>query len=155
MQDALIALRKKLNLTQQQFSDAVGVTMISVSRWETTRPPSGVSLAQLQRFARESGAMEIAQVFQQAGDEDRLKYFFPVIPSPELAVRELRIALHRNPSPARRRAYLAVLRALSRAHGTLLDQPHREDESADRVEWSDTQMNLEWLLKHEEKEGTK
>lgn len=66
VQEALINLRVKLGLTQQDVADALDVTQISVCRWETCRPPSGWSLAMLANWAREEKAEEVAQVFEQA-----------------------------------------------------------------------------------------
>lgn len=66
VQLALRGLREKLGLTQQQFSEALGVTMVTVCRWETSRPPSGYSLIRLVMFSQRSGASEEAELFQKA-----------------------------------------------------------------------------------------
>ncbi len=129
-------------MTQQQFAQALGVSVIAVSRWETSRPPTGYSLAQLDKFARDSGAMEIARVFQLHLDAERPKHFFETpLPPDEQALRELRLAAQED---GRRKAlYVSALRALAKAHGALRCRDY------DKSAWSETQKNLEWVLKHE------
>jgi len=44
-------LRKKLNLTQQQLADKVGVTRVTVARWEAeAKRPSNLAKRELQRL---------------------------------------------------------------------------------------------------------
>jgi transcriptional regulator with XRE-family HTH domain len=175
VQKALTQLRKSLGMTQQELSERLGVILNSVSRWESSRPPSGHSLWQLQRFARDVGAPEIAAIFQRAIDQENPKHTFtlPMPPDTE-ALAELRAAAHhfeaaqsesseedgglwaaREALSRRvRTAYVAALRGLQYQHAVLLSLPFDEDEwyaGTLRI-WENTQKDLEWLLKHEEKD---
>jgi transcriptional regulator with XRE-family HTH domain len=153
VQKALIQLRKMRGMTQQQFSEAVGVTMISVNRWETSRPPTGPSLWRLVKYALDSGAFEIAAVFQRAADKS-----LPIPPpnrADEQALKELRHAAQYD--PALRERYLAVLRKLATAHAELMNMSWSEEIQLqlglEWEDWEETQKDLEWMLKHVKKEG--
>ena len=66
VQEAVIELRRNLNLTQQMLALQMGKAMMTVSRWERFRPPTGRSLEELESFARRVGQIELARVFQGA-----------------------------------------------------------------------------------------
>lgn len=51
LSDAVAALRKRMGLTQPQFAALLKVTLVTVARWETTRPPSGDTLIVLRRLS--------------------------------------------------------------------------------------------------------
>jgi transcriptional regulator with XRE-family HTH domain len=70
MQQAVVDLRQRLNLTQRELAAALGVTTVSVCRWETSRSPSGASLVQLAAFARSSGENDLANTFTQSFSEE-------------------------------------------------------------------------------------
>jgi hypothetical protein len=70
VQEALYMLRCHLDLSQAALGKRLGVTNISVARWETSRPPSGIALLQLGVFAVLKGHFEIAKVFRDALREE-------------------------------------------------------------------------------------
>lgn len=47
----LIAMRKRLRLTQSALGHVMGFGQITVAHWESDRPPSGKSLVALVEFA--------------------------------------------------------------------------------------------------------
>jgi transcriptional regulator with XRE-family HTH domain len=60
-QQAVIDLRRALNLTQQKLANLMGKSMVTVARWESSRPPTGASLYELLLFAHRHGQEEIAR----------------------------------------------------------------------------------------------
>lgn len=62
--DGLRELRQALGLTQQQLSERLKVTVTTVARWETTRPPRILRLAQIERLARMNNKDILAGLFQ-------------------------------------------------------------------------------------------
>jgi transcriptional regulator with XRE-family HTH domain len=70
VQLAIISLRKRLGLTQRKLALALDVTVVTTCRWETSRPPSGASLAQLADFARSAGEAEIANIFNESFSQE-------------------------------------------------------------------------------------
>lgn len=52
---ALKAKRKKLGMTQEQFAKAVGVTRISIARWEAGTWPIPATVAKLTQFLTKEG----------------------------------------------------------------------------------------------------
>jgi transcriptional regulator with XRE-family HTH domain len=153
VQSALISLRERLHMTQQQLAQKLSVSTVSVCRWETSRPPTGLSLQTLARFAEESDAREEAAVLQEAlNDEQRPYLKLPIAPDEE-ALRELRRGA--NYSPSIRDAYLNVLRKLRDAHERLRRDAYGFDREGLEYELLDnTQKNLEWMLKNYEKQTT-
>jgi transcriptional regulator with XRE-family HTH domain len=71
VQQTLLELRRELGLTQQELAFQLRVAPMSVSRWETTRPPTGLSLAKLADFALLSEKPRIAQVFISHAAKDK------------------------------------------------------------------------------------
>jgi transcriptional regulator with XRE-family HTH domain len=74
--NAVVALRKLLGVTQQQFaSEVLKVAISSVARWETKDPPHGETLIQLADIAERNGVglhhtkgqpfMELGSVFRR------------------------------------------------------------------------------------------
>lgn len=57
--------RQALGQTQQQFAQTMGVTITTVARWETRRPPKGKWLAQLALEAERRGWTDIGQHFKR------------------------------------------------------------------------------------------
>jgi transcriptional regulator with XRE-family HTH domain len=50
--DEIHALRKRLNLTQQQFAEMLGVSFVTLNRWENGQTnPSAMGLAKLRELA--------------------------------------------------------------------------------------------------------
>ena len=74
VQKAIVALRKRLgDITQQDLAVRMGKTVGTIARWETSYPPSGWTLLELERFALEAGCPDVALVFAQArSDEPRM-----------------------------------------------------------------------------------
>jgi transcriptional regulator with XRE-family HTH domain len=125
VQEALIRMRKRLKLTQQGLANAMKVTLPTVGKWESSRSPTGSSLAQLAAFALEAGDEETAQIFQQGIfgntrnaiyldaeklDRQMMAWIF------QKALVQLR-ANARNPRV--KREYVRALRAIVRAYQVL------------------------------------
>lgn len=66
IQEAVINLRHALGLTQERFAAALGVGLVTVARWETSRTPAGTSLARLEVLAMHNRRPEFADIFHQA-----------------------------------------------------------------------------------------
>jgi transcriptional regulator with XRE-family HTH domain len=64
--DAVQKLRNCLNQTQQEFANSLGVAITTVARWETTRPPKGRALSDLNKLALENKQWELAKIFGDA-----------------------------------------------------------------------------------------
>jgi transcriptional regulator with XRE-family HTH domain len=64
--EAVRKLRGHFGETQQQFAARMNSAIITVARWETTRPPSGKSLEQLLAIARSEALTECSNLFEQA-----------------------------------------------------------------------------------------
>jgi transcriptional regulator with XRE-family HTH domain len=67
---ALITLREQLGETQQKFADRVGLTVTTIARYETQRPPRGQMLARLEQVARSEGHAECANTFLSALEKE-------------------------------------------------------------------------------------
>src|SRR6202035_352602 len=52
--------------TQHAFANRMKTAIRTVARWESIRPPSGVSLAQLEGLAAQQGLEDLASVFRAA-----------------------------------------------------------------------------------------
>lgn len=63
-------LRGVLQETQPQFAARLGVAVVTVARWETTRPPRGAWLDKLADLAESRDLREYAQVFREARTSD-------------------------------------------------------------------------------------
>lgn len=87
LQQAVFDLRRQLNFTQQELAEAVGVTSVTVCRWETSRSPTGWSLAVLTEFAHRVKADKIAEIFEQALNGAHLQF----LPRGELQHRLMEI----------------------------------------------------------------
>ena len=56
MPNEIKELRKKLNMTQQELANAVGVDRVTVARWEAgDKRPSNLARRQLARLANHKG----------------------------------------------------------------------------------------------------
>jgi transcriptional regulator with XRE-family HTH domain len=144
---ALLALRKKLGMTQQQLSQAMGVTSISICRWETSRPPTGLSLLQLATFARTSGEREIAQIFQKAIDAENPMQSALGPWWPASAAERAFWEVHENRDiPSVGRELLKAMRALERAHRLLIEQPRTGMETEVYRLWQKTHQEFGWEI---------
>jgi transcriptional regulator with XRE-family HTH domain len=61
--EAIAKLRKKLGYTQQQFADALGVTVVTISRYENGREPAGNVLQRLTGLAAQAQAKHLQDLF--------------------------------------------------------------------------------------------
>lgn len=68
--EALKKLRLGLKETQQTFANRMKTAITTIARYETSRPPRGRALVQLEKIARENGFEEYANVFRDALNED-------------------------------------------------------------------------------------
>lgn len=63
LQQAIVELRQRLGLTQQDLAIHLGKAVVTIARWETARPPRGESLAALVRVAKATGHEDLEAVF--------------------------------------------------------------------------------------------
>ena len=77
IQDAVLALRHRLGMTQERFAIALHVELVTVARWERSRNPTGISLARLELFAIQSQQPDLAEVFHQAQLVDAANLMIP------------------------------------------------------------------------------
>jgi transcriptional regulator with XRE-family HTH domain len=167
VQKALIEMRRRLQLTQQQLAIALKVGLPTVGRWESTRSPTGSSLLQLARFAHDAGEHESYLVFLKAAMQARASKV-PVIrmsadaPMPvhsellfpraaEKALPLIRAGGRRNPAIARE--YLKLLRGILTALEMCGDeaiQAHRRGEDF-LSRWVETECDLRKEVADEEK----
>jgi transcriptional regulator with XRE-family HTH domain len=68
--EALIELRALLNETQQQFANRLGTAVTTIARYETSRPPKGRVLAQLEQIAQAEGHSVCGDAFRIALEKD-------------------------------------------------------------------------------------
>jgi len=66
VQQAIVELRRRLGMTQQALAVHLGKAVVTVARWETTRPPKGESLVALIRMAQAAGHDDLAAVFTRS-----------------------------------------------------------------------------------------
>jgi transcriptional regulator with XRE-family HTH domain len=153
LQEAVLALRERLHLTQQQLATAMDVTVVTVCRWETTREPSGLSLAQLMMFARSRGEAELGDVFEEAiwkviGPLSRWRWEDKRQLAVEAALSELRA---RRDDPLIGPEYRKILRAIERAVRLIVEHGPAGDASVLPV--LQTYRDLKQEL-HDEKKRT-
>jgi transcriptional regulator with XRE-family HTH domain len=72
-------MRAELGLTQAQLAARLGVTVQSVGRWESFRPPRGETLDRLAEWAKEAGSA-CAWDFRalREAESDPLLRFYPI-----------------------------------------------------------------------------
>lgn len=63
--------RALLGDTQQQFAARLGVSLVTIARWETSRTPSAPWLEKLAILAKKSGLDDYAEVFRKGKAEPR------------------------------------------------------------------------------------
>lgn len=76
-QCAVIQLRKTLGLTQQELAVQMGKAVVTIARWETSRPPTGVALVELEQVALNGGQRELATMFKSLAEEKRVRSALP------------------------------------------------------------------------------
>lgn len=64
---AIQTLRSSFSETQQDFSPRIGVSLVTLAHWETSRPPNSANaLIRLERLATEKGLTDLARIFREA-----------------------------------------------------------------------------------------
>lgn len=63
---AVRELREALGETQQEFGTRFGSVVRTISRWESSRPPSGKVLADMALLSARCGRLDLATVFDRA-----------------------------------------------------------------------------------------
>lgn len=63
---AVVKLREESGLSQQAFSNQLGIAMVTVAKYESGRLPTGKSLTALHRFATAQGRFDLAKIFEDA-----------------------------------------------------------------------------------------
>ncbi len=63
---AVQELRSHFGETQQQFAQRIKTAVVTIARWETSRPPSGEALERLLALAQSENLAECTHVFEQA-----------------------------------------------------------------------------------------
>ena len=66
VQDAVLELRKSQGWSQQAFATFLGKSINSVAVWETSRPPTGLSLILLKEASTRLRRRDLAEVFDRA-----------------------------------------------------------------------------------------
>jgi len=61
--DAIVKLRKKLGYTQQRLADLLGVTVVTISRYENGREPKSKALKRLADLAEWAQAKHLQDIF--------------------------------------------------------------------------------------------
>jgi transcriptional regulator with XRE-family HTH domain len=64
--ERLIALRGSIGVTQPQFAEILGTSAITIARYETSSPPSGLTLLKLGAIADKHGRPDLAAGFRSA-----------------------------------------------------------------------------------------
>ena len=64
--EAIIKLRDALGETRQAFANRIEASVVTVARWETSRPPSGKMLCKLAGIALEANRPDLALAFRMA-----------------------------------------------------------------------------------------
>jgi transcriptional regulator with XRE-family HTH domain len=62
--EAIVKLREKLGYTQVQLASALGLTVVTISRYENGREPKEDVLGLLANLAKEAGALHLQDLFQ-------------------------------------------------------------------------------------------
>ena len=149
-QQAIVDLRQAFGYTQQELALSIGVTVVTVCRWETSRPPSGISLVRLASTARGLGLKKIEAIFEKALAKDpRRRILRQPEPAVLIAIREIRESLDIQVIG---RQFLKILQAVKSTHALLIRQAlsdGMETESYRRLKR--THQNLEWELEDEQK----
>ena len=142
-QQAVIDLRRALGgISQQRLATLMGKSIVTVSRWENLRPPSGQSLYELLLFAERRGQKEIARVFATAIHEagDPRKPVWTDLDR-EVGLAAIVFNLSRNAHIARAyTTYRKALQYLVDAHAQLIEAAHdgatlHEDTPLDTIEF--------------------
>jgi transcriptional regulator with XRE-family HTH domain len=153
VQMAMVELRRHCGFTQAQLAQEMDVTLTTVSRWESIRPPSGPSLIRIQAFAEQVGRTDLAKLFAES-----LSREFGLVGSVGpvwSAGKPLRDALahlvgwHENSPEKAHRHYLAVVSAMATAHAAMLKDTTMRELGASDEELHRNQILLNRLEEQE------
>ena len=72
---ALVGFRRELKLTQEGFAKLLGVSTVTVARYETSHPPNREALLRISEFALKQGAMRSAAELRALYLDDVLNSF--------------------------------------------------------------------------------
>ena len=140
VQQALVALRRHLGITQLQLALELNVTPGTTARWETTHAPRGRALQQIADFAERRGALVWTQTFRAALAEQSkdLRYQRSLNPVDdthsylEAAIRNVYLAVWAFGDDRRLVTYWAnILEALIPAHRIVIQRATRHDAGVD------------------------
>jgi hypothetical protein len=107
-------------MTQQEFSNHLDVAITTVARWETFRPPSGLSLARLRDAAAEFGRPDLQIVFEKAlMSEVAAPLLLPFGPLSQAVSNLFTASTVLPPKPRLVKAYRQALSAITEAHAQL------------------------------------
>jgi transcriptional regulator with XRE-family HTH domain len=127
VQDAIVALRKARDLSQQDLAVLLKCNTASIGKWEAIREPRGLSLMELAGVARSFGREDLYEVFT-----DELEGQLEVLNSTGHPTNALEVAICRLyhwahlPQPARasknqgRREYMKALHAIVAGHAAFV-----------------------------------
>jgi transcriptional regulator with XRE-family HTH domain len=142
LQQALVALRRHLGITQLQLALELNVTPGTTARWETTQPPRGRALEQIANFAERRGALVWTQTFRAALAEQRKDLRYQRRWNPiddmhsylEAAIRNVYMAVRTFGDDRRLVTYWAnILEALIPAHRIVTHYASRQNAGVDEL----------------------
>ena len=71
IQEAVIKLREAAGgISQQELSNRMRKAVVTIARWETSKPPSGAALMELQKVSLDHGQYDLAFIFKKALAEE-------------------------------------------------------------------------------------
>jgi transcriptional regulator with XRE-family HTH domain len=157
-QQAVVDLRRALNLSQQKLATLMGKSIVTVARWETSRPPTGASLYELLLFAERRGQRDIARaladVIHEAGNPEKRVWSDL---DREISFGAVTVNLSRNAHITRaHNAYQKALKRLVDAHALLIEAAHEgaalhEDTPLDVLEYDQRMIERMYLDAQEKK----
>ncbi len=115
--EAIKEVRSHLNESQQEFSNRLGVTLSTVARYESVKPPKGPILVRIAEIARASGRDDLADILRQAEETQSTSRISPIAG----AVRQLRASLACTQSQLAELAAVAVSTVARAETNTLPD----------------------------------
>jgi transcriptional regulator with XRE-family HTH domain len=157
-QQCLLDLRRNMGVTQERLAALMHKSLVTIARWETSRPPTAASVYELMVFAERHGQREIARrladIIAQAADPRAAQWGAF---DREISFASVTQNLSRNRHVRRAwRAYKGALRRLLDAHALLVEAAHagaslHEDTPLDALEYDQSMM--ERMCRDAEEEG--
>ena len=115
---AIKELRNHLQESQQDFSHRLGVTLATISRYESIKPPKGPIIMRFADLSQTVGRADLAAIFEQAEEAHRRTKTSPIAG----AVRQLRAALNCTQAQLAEKAGVAVSTVARAETNTLPDK---------------------------------